>query len=206
VEQNSPEWLEYRRGGVGSSDAPVIMGVSPYMTLRELWLDKKGRFERQKKSEFVLRLGQEFEIKARARFELETGIVVEPECVEHESEPWLRASLDACSIEERTFVEIKYMGEKNFDLVQDGQVLTHHFPQLQHQFMVTGFESAYYSVYTLSEDKKEFGRSHTMKILPDRLYIETLLYPACRKFWDSVLNNVEPVDPPKIRKRRTKNV
>src|SRR5262249_26782935 len=37
----SEEWLAWRRTGIGGSDAPVIMGLSPYRGLLSLYVDKK---------------------------------------------------------------------------------------------------------------------------------------------------------------------
>lgn len=34
------EWLEYRRQGIGGSDAAAILGVSPFATARDLYYDK----------------------------------------------------------------------------------------------------------------------------------------------------------------------
>jgi len=203
-DQGTDEWLAYRRCGIGSSDCPVIMGVSPYMSLSELYQDKKGTLVKDNKSDFVLRLGHEFEIKARARFELDTGLEVEPLNVEHAKEPWLRASLDACSLEQKTFAEIKYMGQKNFDLVKSGQVLEHHVPQIQHQFMVTGFANGYYVVYTLSEDKKAIQEYFCLEVKPDHDYIINKLYPALKDFWQMVTSSIAPLEIPKVRKKRSK--
>ncbi len=36
------EWLEYRRRGIGGSDAASILGVSPFHTARDLYYDKLG--------------------------------------------------------------------------------------------------------------------------------------------------------------------
>ena len=36
------EWLEWRRGGIGGSDAAVIVGLNPYGSLIELYADKMG--------------------------------------------------------------------------------------------------------------------------------------------------------------------
>lgn len=37
-----PEWLEYRRKGLGGSDAAAVLGVSPFRTARDLYYDKTG--------------------------------------------------------------------------------------------------------------------------------------------------------------------
>ncbi len=34
------DWLEYRRRGIGGSDAAAIFGVSPFKTARDLYYDK----------------------------------------------------------------------------------------------------------------------------------------------------------------------
>lgn len=36
------EWLNYRRKGIGGSDAAAIMGQSPFCTKRDLYYDKLG--------------------------------------------------------------------------------------------------------------------------------------------------------------------
>lgn len=36
------DWLGYRRGGIGGSDAAAIMGASPFATARDLYYDKKN--------------------------------------------------------------------------------------------------------------------------------------------------------------------
>lgn len=34
------EWLDYRRTGIGGSDASAVLGVSPFVTTRDLYYDK----------------------------------------------------------------------------------------------------------------------------------------------------------------------
>lgn len=36
------DWLNYRRSGIGGSDAAAIMGASPFVTARDLFYDKKN--------------------------------------------------------------------------------------------------------------------------------------------------------------------
>ena len=37
------EWLEVRKKGIGSSDAAAAIGLSPYKSQLELWMEKTGR-------------------------------------------------------------------------------------------------------------------------------------------------------------------
>ncbi|CAG9257981.1 hypothetical protein BDI4_570036 [Burkholderia diffusa] len=39
------DWLAVRRTGIGGSDAASAVGLNPYMSALELWLDKTGRAE-----------------------------------------------------------------------------------------------------------------------------------------------------------------
>ncbi|NLY64522.1 MAG: YqaJ viral recombinase family protein, partial [Alcaligenaceae bacterium] len=37
------EWLEVRKHGIGSSDAAAAVGLNPYKSQLELWMEKTGR-------------------------------------------------------------------------------------------------------------------------------------------------------------------
>jgi len=39
----SPEWLDYRRGGIGASEVGAVLGVCPWKTPVDVWLEKTGR-------------------------------------------------------------------------------------------------------------------------------------------------------------------
>lgn len=42
-ELSRDDWLAVRRTGIGGSDAAAAIGLNPYMSALELWLDKTGR-------------------------------------------------------------------------------------------------------------------------------------------------------------------
>lgn len=191
--QNSTEWEEYRKTGLGASDFPVIMGVSPYSTRLALYSEKIGEPVEKKSNNFIMSLGHKFEPQVRARLEIETSIEFDPEVVEMEDFPWLRASLDACSFEHGIFAEIKYMGKKNFDLVKaTNEPLEHHMPQVQGQFMVTGFEKGLYIPYTLNKEKTDIEDFLYVEVSVNKNYIERHLFPELKRFWDCVVNRIPP--------------
>jgi predicted phage-related endonuclease len=37
------EWLDVRKGGIGSTDAAASVGLNPYKSKLELWLEKAGQ-------------------------------------------------------------------------------------------------------------------------------------------------------------------
>ena len=43
--QDHDAWLKVRNTGIGGSDAAAIMGLNPYKSPYELWLEKTGQAE-----------------------------------------------------------------------------------------------------------------------------------------------------------------
>ena len=106
LQQNTSEWLRWRQDGIGSSDAPVIMGEAAFKTRRLLWAIKTGR-ARDLGGNAASRRGRALEQAARSAYERELGIQMEPLCLVHERWEWMRASLDGLSFDGSTVLEIK---------------------------------------------------------------------------------------------------
>lgn len=45
------DWLEYRKAGIGGSDAAVVCGISRYKSPVELWMEKTGQLPAQETGE-----------------------------------------------------------------------------------------------------------------------------------------------------------
>lgn len=45
------QWLEYRKTGIGGSDASVVCGINKYRSPVELWLEKTGQLPYQEAGE-----------------------------------------------------------------------------------------------------------------------------------------------------------
>ena len=45
VPQRSAEWLALRQQGIGASDVPAVLGLSPYKSRLTLWLEKRGEID-----------------------------------------------------------------------------------------------------------------------------------------------------------------
>lgn len=62
-------WLSFRAEGVGGSDMSTILGLNPYSTPYELWLEKTGRQEPEDISgRWAIIKGNALEIELRRRF------------------------------------------------------------------------------------------------------------------------------------------
>lgn len=140
IEQGTAEWLALRRQHITATDAPVIMGVSPWKTPRDLFFEKVVGKEQQPRT-WQQQRGIDLEPRARELFSIRTGIDVQPRVVVND---WQMASLDGLSDDLQTMVEIKCAGAVDHEKAKRGNVPDHYYPQLQHQMHVVGVYSMYY--------------------------------------------------------------
>lgn len=135
--ERTPAWWEWRQGGIGSSDAPTILGEKPAKTAERLLLEKQNPLKDSGRN-FVREQGAALERKARAHYCQTMGVTVTPACVQSIARPWQRASLDGLSADGERVVEIKCGGAAYQRAAARKRPPRHHFAQLQHILAVTG--------------------------------------------------------------------
>jgi putative phage-type endonuclease len=186
--QNSKEWLTWRKSGLGASDAPVIMGVSPFTSRFELWLEKTGLSERPEFHYNAIKAmtrGTLLEPQARECYEKKCGVKFQENVnVIHPKYDFIRASLDGYNAEHNRIVEIKCPGKADLAEARMGRVPKKYIPQVQLQLLVTGAVACDYFTYD--------GQDGTaIEVLPDKIYqqsLETEMF----LFWDLVENKIPP--------------
>lgn len=187
--QQSKEWLEWRKKGIGASDAPVVMKVSPWKTPYQLWEEKTGKVQEPPANEAMMR-GNRLEPKARSTWELMSDCEM-PACLaEHARYPFIRASLDGLNLKSSRILEIKCPNLKDHQLAIEGKVPEKYFPQLQHQLLVTNVERAIYYSYSHNDETGQ-GSGVAVEVLPDKEYQEMLLEKEI-EFWEKVTNDEPP--------------
>lgn len=185
LRQNSADWRDWRRGGLGSSDAPVVMGDSRWMMPRTLWEIKTHRNEEPDRDDLATRRGRRLEAAARAAYEAETAEIMEPHCVSHDHLSWMRASLDGLNFDGLLVLEIKCpLRSRDHALALGGQIPRHYYAQLQHQLEVSHARELHYWSF-------DGRRGALVKVLPDHGYIERLVQAEV-EFWKSVTENRWP--------------
>ena len=45
--QNRSKWLKMRKAGIGGSEAAAIVGLNPWKSAFQLWMEKTGRLNRK---------------------------------------------------------------------------------------------------------------------------------------------------------------
>lgn len=166
--ERTPAWWAWRRGGIGSSDAPAILGDKQAKSPEWLLLQKQADAV-DPANTFVREQGARLERAARAHYCAAVALTVEPACVQNLARPRLRASLDGLSADGQRAVEIK-CGLANYQrFVARGRPPAHHYAQLQHILAVTGLPAVDYWCFVP-------GRPGLRLEVPrDAAYIERLI-------------------------------
>jgi putative phage-type endonuclease len=134
------DWLALRRQGVGSSDAPAVLGVSPYRTALEVWLEKVGMVEPEENE--AMRWGRLLEPLVADEYARTSGVpLLAPQAIyQHPDYSWMLATPDrlATPTDPRIVIEIKTRATWR----QDEDVPAHYLVQVQHQLAVLGLDRA----------------------------------------------------------------
>lgn len=181
--ENREDWLNFRKGKIGASDAPIILGKSPYKTPLQLWREKLG-LEKGYETD-AMRRGIDMEKTALRAYCEYLDIIMEPTVVEHPLYDWMIASLDGADKSLNRIVEIKCPGPRDHGLAKQGKIPEHYQIQMQAQMAVTGLESADY----WSFDGKE-GVLITLKRDDD--LIANQMIPALQEFYNCLATLIPP--------------
>lgn len=191
LDQGTDAWHEFRKDKIGASDAPAIMGVSPWMSIYDKWMEKCGLLE-VKEPTFYMQRGIRLESKAREKFIEMSGIEVFPTVIQCNEDPWLIASLDGLSADGKVCVELKCPGEKDHNIALQGKIPEKYYPQLQHILLITNLEGIWYFSYHADIECKS-------------IYVERNYTYICKleqkekEFYDCMMQRI----PPECRETRT---
>ncbi|MGG7056080.1 YqaJ viral recombinase family protein [Nitrosomonas sp. ANs5] len=188
------EWLAIRKQGIGSSDAAAAVGLNPYMSQLELWLEKTGRDEGLPKAdpfneESPMYWGNILEPIVATHYSHRTGNRVRRvnAVLQHPDLPWMLANIDREIIgaSDVQILECKTAGINGTRLWKEG-VPEYVQLQVQHQLAVTGKTAADVAVL--------MGGQHLEihRILRDDALIDRLIQLE-RTFWHHVESDTPPL-------------
>ena len=190
--ENMPyaDWLEYRKQGIGGSDASVVCGISRYKSPVEVWMEKTNQLQAQEAGEAAY-WGTQLEPFVRAEFTKRTGIEVSrrSELLQSEEHPFMLANLDGicevpdvgtCIFEAKTASAYK-AGEWE-DTIPDEYMI-----QVQHYMAVTGYAGAYIAVLI-------GGNTFKWKFVERDEELISMLIELETDFW----NHVQDCTPPPL--------
>ena len=185
------EWLKKRHESIGASDAGCLMGVNPWKSNVDLYLEKVNP-TLNNETNMAMRLGTKMEPIIKELLAEDHGFKIrnDNKIRIHPKHKFITTNLDGVVIGEK--VPIEYKTTANWD----GEISDQYFMQLQHQMMVTDAPYCYFAVLSLGYNKQlvveKYERHNEI--------IEELLEKEC-KFWEeNVLKQVmpHPLDPKDI--------
>ncbi|UQY83022.1 YqaJ viral recombinase family protein [Ralstonia pseudosolanacearum] len=150
TELSRADWLEVRRTGIGGSDAAAAVGLNPYKSQTELWLEKTNRDADLPKpdpndSAEPIYWGTLLEPIVAAAYTQQTGRRVRKvnAVLRHPTVPFMLANLDreVVGAPDVQILECKTAGEFGARHWKDG-VPEYVQLQVQHQLAVTGKQAA----------------------------------------------------------------
>ena len=191
------QWLEYRRKGIGGSDAAAVLGISPFRTGRDLYYDKLNIVTADDAENWVqLEVGTLLEPLVAKIFAHKTGYKIyrRPFMFQHPLYPWMLADLDyMVELPDGTtaILEIKttnYNAKDNWWYNGEEIVPIYYESQGRHYMAVMNIDRVYFCcLYGNSEDEAIIRR-----IDRDMAYEEELIALE-RDFWENhVLTKTPP--------------
>ena len=202
IEHNSPEWLAFRRTGIGGSDAAAIIGKSHFKSNVDVWEEKKGLREPDDISDKEqVKYGKAVEDLLLQMFALDNP---EYEVTSNKKIVYRRgfmfASLDGELVEKVTGELGIYEGKtaeihKKIELEKwNKRVPDYYYVQILHYLIVTGRSFVVLKVQLkllYTEEKTTMTKQYRFNrkdLLNDLAY----LYRKEAVFWDSVIAGVKP--------------
>ena len=182
------EWLDYRKRGIGGSDAAVVCGISRYKSPVELWMDKTGQLPYQEAGEAAY-WGTQLEALVRAEFTKRTGIEVQlvKQLLQSDEHPFMLANLDGvCDHPDygRCIFEAKTASAYKAGEWEDG-IPDEYMLQIQHYMAVTGYRAAYIAVLI-------GGNTFKWKLIERDEELISMLISFEEVFWRHVQNMTPP--------------
>jgi putative phage-type endonuclease len=187
-------WLSIRQSGIGSSDAAAAVGLHPYKSQLELWMDKTGRqFDikepsRDEQLTSPLHWGQVLEPIVADHYAQHTGFRVQRvnAILQHVEHPWMLANLDREIVgnDAVQILECKTAGIYGAKLWKEG-VPEYVQLQVMHQLAVTGQQAADVAVLLGGHELQ------VHRIERDEAMIDQLISLE-RQFWTFVENDTPP--------------
>ncbi len=182
------EWLKFRRHGIGSSDASTAVGLNPYMSRLELWMEKTGRMEQQPNNDAIY-WGTMLEPLVAQEYSKRTGFkVARVNAIhQHSTEKFMLANLDrqvvGCA-DGPGILECKTSGYYSGKYWEEG-VPEWYQIQVLHQLAVTGRKWADVAVLIGGQDFRIFRINRDEDMIQNLISLEG-------EFWELVKSDTPP--------------
>lgn len=187
------QWLQVRKGGIGSSDAAAAVGLHPYKSQLQLWMEKTGRdghlpSTNPNDDTSPMYWGSLLEPIVAAHYTRRTGHKVRRinAVLQHPEHAWMLANIDreVTGAADVQILECKTAGIHGARLWRDG-VPEYVQLQVMHQLAVTGKTAADVAVLLGGQELQVFRIDRDEALIAQLIALE-------RQFWGHVERDEEP--------------
>ena len=185
------QWLEVRKGGIGSSDAAAAVGLNPYKSRLELWLEKTGRAAANDDHQGMddpRFWGTLLEPYVAVAYQQKTDQKVRKvnAVLQHPTFPFMLANIDreVVGSADVQILECKTAGEFGSRLWKDG-VPEYVQLQVQHQLAVTGKGAADVAVLLCGQKLEVHRIERDEEVISRLVVLES-------QFWEYVVTDTPP--------------
>ena len=181
------EWLRYRKGGIGGSDAGAVCGLNPYRTAMEVYYDKTSD-EIEEIDNEAMRQGREFEEYVARRFMEATGKKVRRANALYYDEryPFMYADVDRLVVGENAGLECKTASPYMADQWKGGKIPLSYQIQCYHYMSVFQADAWYIAVLIYGKEFQFHRIERDEAVISDLIHIE-------KNFWkDHVEKKILP--------------
>ena len=167
------EWLRYRKGGIGGSDAGAVCGLNPYRTAMEVYYDKTSD-EIEEMDNEAMRQGREFEEYVARRFMEATGKKVRRANALYYDErcPFMYADVDRLVVGENAGLECKTASPYMADQWKDGKIPLSYQIQCYHYMSVFQADTWYIAVLIYGKEFQFHRIERDEAVISDLMRIE----------------------------------
>ena len=184
------EWLQVRKTGIGSSDAAAAIGLCPYKSQLELWLEKTGRAPAvvAEPEDGPMYWGTLLEPYVATAYTQRTGRKVRRlnAVLQHPTFSFMLANIDreVVGSPDVQVLECKTAGEFGARLWREG-VPEYVQLQVQHQLAVTGKQAADVAVLLCGQKLEIHRIERDEEVIARLIVLET-------NFWEHVVQDTPP--------------
>ena len=180
-------WLQYRKQGIGGSDAGAVCGLNPYRTAIQVYYDKTSDSIEKIDNE-AMRQGRELEEYVARRFREASGKRVRRAnaIFYDEKNPFMLADVDRMIVGENAGLECKTASPYSEEKWRDDKIPLSYQLQCYHYMSVCNADAWYIAVLIYGRDFKYYRIERDDEVIENLIRIE-------KEFWNEyVLKRIIP--------------
>jgi putative phage-type endonuclease len=177
-----------RRGGIGASEMPILLGESEWGSVLSMWAEKRGEYQKPDEDSELMELGRELEPSILRILGKRSGVryhdTLSRKLLRSLVHPWAIATPDSVT-ENLEPVEVKNLAHGYEEEAWSEQIPEKYRIQVHHQMLVMGAQRALFGTLV-------WGAKFVWEWVPRDDALIRRIVKAGSEFWKHVEDGTEP--------------